>query len=116
MLEISTHKKSIAEAKNGQEILDKEKETAAIEATLEKFDKSYWTKCSVATCVFIPPESVEIALDVIYTVDIKKMEADREFPKYEVKKEDWAKFEKALANLKRFTSDDEDNHTSENRV
>lgn len=95
MEDIAKAKQAIIDAKNGEERQEKENELLVKEATMDRFDTSYWTKCSFATFALIPPESVEIALDVIYTVDIKKTEHDPEV-KYEVKKQDEEKFKRAL--------------------
>jgi hypothetical protein len=36
-----------------------------------KFDNGFCTKVSCATMFLIPPDSVEIALDALFTIDIK---------------------------------------------
>mmetsp|Transcript_43757 Transcript_43757/g.58036 ORF Transcript_43757/g.58036 Transcript_43757/m.58036 type:complete len:129 (+) Transcript_43757:3421-3807(+) len=49
-----------------------------------KFNEGFCVKASCATCCLIPPESVEIALDALFTIDIK-ISAEREPNKYAVK-------------------------------
>lgn len=44
----------------------------AYKVDLKKFHTSWGTKASFATCCLIPPESVEIALDALFTIAIEK--------------------------------------------
>lgn len=44
------------------------------------FHNAWWTKASFATCCLIPPESVEIALDALYTIAIEKDGSDKIYP------------------------------------
>ena len=46
----------------------------------DKFHNSWSTKASFATCCLIPPESVEIALDALYTIAIEKDGNDKIYP------------------------------------
>ena len=51
---------------------------------LKNFHSSFCAKCSCATCCLIPPESVAIALDALFTIDIKLHRLQKS-KKYEVK-------------------------------
>lgn len=66
---------------------------------LKKFHGGYCSKTSCTTLLLIPPESVEIALDVLFTIDIKTDKTN----KYQVKDDEKLRFEfakKLYAELK----------------
>ena len=46
-------------------------EREADEVAEKKYHESLCGKCSCASCCLIPPESVEIALDALFIIDIK---------------------------------------------
>ena len=74
---------------------------------LKNFHASWWQKASFATCCLIPPESVEIALDALFTIEIEK-EKGKLFPDviedekrdfaFNVKKNDREKMREAIKN------------------
>ena len=62
------------------------------EKALDSLNNGCWARCSFATCALIPPEAVEIALDVLYCIAIKNDTTD----KFKVKPEDQEAFDMAL--------------------
>lgn len=58
-------------------------EILAAEKAEKAFQNDFCAKASFATCCLIPPEAVEIALDVVFTMDIVKNPSA-----YDMKKDD----------------------------
>ena len=77
---------------NGQALYDKQMELMGDPDALQKFHRGWCEQASCTTCCLIPPEAVQIALDVIFTVDIKINERDKT-GKYKVKEEEQARFD-----------------------
>lgn len=81
------------------------------------------TKASFASCCLIPPESVEIALDALYTIEIVKdgftlypQDTENKDPArnyaFDVRKKYREKFKEAIANYNPGNSDQAEDKTS----
>ena len=70
-----------------------EDEKKAKDDAMDKFNNGKCVKASCSTCCLIPPESVEIALDALFVIDIKtKADSNR----YLVKDEEKDRFDRAF--------------------
>ena len=93
------------------DIMARSEETDRVEGKLtykvdlQKFHTSWGTKASFATCCLIPPESVEIALDALFTIAIEKdrgqlfpdwHDEDQTIKAFDVKKKDRKAMRKAV--------------------
>ena len=91
-----------------------------IDEEIDAFEDAFCTKVSCATIALIPPESVEIALDAIFTIDIKTRAEkenldndDNDDVQYQVKKEFRDLFQEA-AKYKKIKNDKTKDQTNEN--
>ena len=60
-----------------------------------KFQTGKCVKASCSTCCLIPPESVEIALDALFIIDIR-LSVERDPKKYAVKDNEKERFDRAI--------------------